>query len=85
MKKIALDMLRYLIVMLVTSSMFYQCYDSPESNAKPKTIEFIGNDLHDELQVMEIDSCEYLVGWWGNATVMTHKGNCKYCLKRYLN
>lgn len=29
------------------------------------------------LQVIIIDSCEYLYGPWGNATVLTHKGNCK--------
>ena len=33
------------------------------------------------LQVVVIDSCEYFYGPWGNATVLTHKGNCKNCLK----
>jgi len=30
-----------------------------------------------------IDSCEY-IGYMnvGNGDVLTHKGNCKYCLKR---
>jgi hypothetical protein len=30
-----------------------------------------------DLNVVVIDSCEYLYGPWGNATVLTHKGNCK--------
>ena len=28
------------------------------------------------LQILKIDSCEYLYGPWGNATVLTHKGDC---------
>ena len=30
----------------------------------------------------EIDSCEYLYGPWGNATILTHKGNCRFCKQR---
>jgi len=29
-----------------------------------------------EIQILKIDSCEYLYGPWGNATVLTHKGDC---------
>ncbi len=29
------------------------------------------------LDLVVIDSCEYLFGEWGYATVLTHKGNCK--------
>jgi len=29
------------------------------------------------LKIVVIDNCEYLYGAWGNATVLTHKGNCK--------
>lgn len=29
------------------------------------------------LDLVVIDSCEYLLGQWGSATVLTHKGNCK--------
>lgn len=29
------------------------------------------------LNVVLIDSCEYLYGPWGNGTVLCHKGNCK--------
>lgn len=28
------------------------------------------------LTVVMIDDCEYLYGPWGNASVLTHKGNC---------
>lgn len=33
------------------------------------------------LQIIKIDSCEYLFGDWGSSTTLTHKGNCKNCLK----
>jgi hypothetical protein len=29
------------------------------------------------IEIVTIDSCEYIYGPWGNATVLTHKGNCK--------
>jgi hypothetical protein len=28
------------------------------------------------LEFIKIDGCEYLLGDWGNATVLIHKGNC---------
>ena len=37
------------------------------------------------LRVITIDSCEYIAGYskYGNGgPVLTHKGNCKYCLAR---
>ena len=36
-----------------------------------------------DLNVVVIDGCEYLYGPWGNATVLTHKGNCKNIIHRY--
>lgn len=35
------------------------------------------NSYHRRVQTVIVDSCEYLYGPWGNATVLTHKGNCK--------
>ncbi len=29
------------------------------------------------IEILIIESCEYIYGPWGNATVLTHKGNCK--------
>ena len=31
---------------------------------------------HPSIKIVNIDGCEYLYGDWGNATVLTHKGNC---------
>ena len=63
---------------LATVSMgaFIGC-NSPKPNvSKTKTTYIIESDLS-ILQLVIIDSCEYLYGPWGNATVLTHKGNCK--------
>jgi hypothetical protein len=46
-----------------------------ESNVKTKQTEFYIKD-YDPLKIVEIDSCQYLFGDWGNATILTHKGNC---------
>jgi hypothetical protein len=31
---------------------------------------------HPPIEIVTIDSCQYLYGGWGHATVLTHKGNC---------
>lgn len=36
-----------------------------------------------KFEVYDIDSCEYIGCYIGHyAGLLTHKGNCKYCLKR---
>ena len=35
------------------------------------------------LTVVVIDSCEYLYGPWGNASILTHKGNCKNIIHKH--
>ena len=34
------------------------------------------------ISVIEYDSCEYLISGSGYSQMITHKGNCKYCIKR---
>ncbi len=46
-----------------------------------------GKEVLDRYQVIEIDSCEYILSKSPNADygwVMAHKGNCKHCAKRAL-
>ena len=45
-------------------------------NVETHQTEYKLNDMI-ALKLVVIDSCEYLYGPWGNATVLTHKGNCK--------
>lgn len=56
-------------------------HDIPTDTTKKDTIQHPTNievEFSDiPLTVVVVDSCEYLYGPWGNATVFTHKGNCK--------
>jgi hypothetical protein len=53
---------------------------SRQNVERKETIYTVG--VHDPLELIVVDGCEYLYGDWGNATVLTHKGNCKYCVER---
>ena len=53
-----------------------------EVNTPRKDTGFLVRKDKDPLIIVEVDSCEYLLGDWGNQTVLTHKGNCKFCLER---
>lgn len=46
-----------------------------DTTQQPKNIEVEFSAI--PLTVVVVDSCEYLYGPWGNATIFTHKGNCK--------
>lgn len=47
-----------------------------ESNVSIQKTEYMIN-TYGKVEIVVIDSCEYLYGPWGNASVLTHKGNCK--------
>ena len=49
------------------------CYDV---NVERKSTDYVLRGGNNPLIIVVIDSCEYLYGEWGNATVLTHKGNC---------
>jgi len=53
-----------------------------EVNTPKKDTGFVVREGANPLTIVEVDSCEYLFGDWHNATVLTHKGNCKFCLER---
>ena len=81
MKKLLLPLL---LLVCVTS-----CSDDPET---PQTTQSIPNNNNmmfeygnlDEYHIQEIDGCEYILvnGMDNSQPALTHKGNCKYCLKR---
>ena len=60
---------------LLAGVLIISCVDEPNVK-KEKTKYQIGSEL-DKVEIITVDSCEYLYGPWGNATVLTHKGNCK--------
>ena len=47
-----------------------------ERNVPSNKTEYVVYPGNNPVEVVTIDSCEYLYGPWGNATVLTHKGNC---------
>jgi hypothetical protein len=64
---------------------FVGCADNNNCNVvKPKDISYLGNFPYhrtDELHVVVIDSCEYIVcnGLAEKDVAITHKGNCSFC------
>ena len=63
----------FTIVFLAMLSGLVSC---TERNVNIQKTEYVIWDEH-KLYIVVVDSCEYLYGPWGNATVLTHKGNCK--------
>ena len=59
-----------LIIFLVLTG----CVGMP--NIETKSTNHIVKPGYQPLKIVTIDGCEYLYGDWGNATVLTHKGNC---------
>ena len=48
-----------------------------EQNLDMKSTNYVLKEGKNPLEIVIIDSCEYLYAPWGNASVLTHKGNCK--------
>lgn len=61
-------------LLLLLFLFFLSSCSIPESEQKKIRYQ-VGEGSH--VEVVLIDGCEYLYGPWGNATVLTHKGNCK--------
>lgn len=67
------------VYVLLVAVIFYGCN---EVNTLKKNSGFVVRADSNPLTIVEVDSCEYLLGEWGNASVLTHKGNCKFCAER---
>ena len=62
--------MKYLLLVMI---LLVSCHQ-PTVERKPTT--YVVDAVNPPLQLVYIDSCEYLYGEWGNATVLTHKGDC---------
>lgn len=51
------------VIGFLISLLLYLALSSPEKRMHP-------------LQIIELNGCQYFYGPWGNATVLTHKGDC---------
>ena len=56
------------------------CKETKVNVDKEKTT-YILKEYYTPLEIIIIDSCEYLYLVEGHAIVLTHKGNCKHCKK----
>lgn len=63
------------LLFLIALLMLTACQET----RKTKTIDNVGGTAFD---VIEVDSCEYIIGSAGYKGYMAHKGNCKYCEQR---
>jgi hypothetical protein len=80
--KISILVLIKAFFILLVMCCFSSC--NIDEGVKPKESGYKISGVINTIKVVEVDSCEYLYGDWGSATVLTHKGNCKYCAKRSL-
>lgn len=62
------------LLLILTALALYSCQ---EPNVVKEKTEYVVRTGGYNVQIIVMDSCEYLYGDWGNATVLTHKGNCK--------
>ena len=72
------------ILLLFVAALMMSCQSSEPKVSQPDSRESIG--LKDNIYIVEIDSCEYIVfkrasGYAGMGGIC-HKENCKYCAER---
>ena len=54
------------------------CCEEAATGTKPSEYVITLEALHGtELKVVEIEGCEYFVGYYSTSMLLTHKGNCK--------
>lgn len=54
-----------------------------DENKKASATDIDDNVVKNQgIQILTIDSCEYVWVKNGNGAGLTHKGNCKYCAER---
>jgi len=64
--------MKKLFILTVMSTLLYSCGNmNVEQKESETNLGYTTN-----LTIIKIEGCEYFFGDWGNATVLTHKGNC---------
>lgn len=78
--------MKKLLMVAITLLAFSSCFkisrdtDNEENIVGLKEIKTI--DSRNNLHIYEIDSCEYIGSMAYQNTMLTHKGNCKFCKNR---
>lgn len=68
--------MKKMLIFITLLWLVFSCSDPNSVELKSKKTKYKFDNLN-RIEIVIIDSCEYLYGPWGNATVLTHKGNCK--------
>lgn len=80
------------IIFILTIILLCSCEET--TTTKQKAVKRVTSNYNTAYNVVEIDGCEYIVrhnpvrehnGPKRDIISITHKGNCKYCLKRNKN
>lgn len=78
--------MKRILIVAITLLAFSSCFkisrdtNNEENIVGLKDVKII--DYSDDLHLYEIDSCEYIGSMKYQNEMLTHKGNCKYCLQR---
>ena len=68
--------------LILLGVIFTSCVPQTESNKKVTTEDLVSQDIKNHgIQILTIDSCEYVWVKNGYGAGLTHKGNCKFCKK----
>ena len=73
-----------LAILMLAAGLFVGC-SSPYSKEETARINAINSQTCETgfcISIIVYDSCEYLISGNGYSQMMSHKGNCKYCLTR---
>lgn len=76
--KTSRNLAKMLLVAVLFSTM--SCSTEVKKEQSPNKIDRIGIG---QIQVAEIDSCQYVIWSYGYAGGIVHKQNCKFCLARH--
>jgi hypothetical protein len=77
-------------ILLLAAVIIIGCQNNPDTRvfSKAKTFDVIWRtDTYgpsdEQFTIVEVDSCEYLIGQYDRSRFVTHKGNCKFCAARH--
>lgn len=65
-----------LVILIVIATLVVSCNNSQESQSH------IPLDITDKVEIVIIDSCEYVLYHYYKGCGMAHKGNCKFCKRK---
>jgi len=65
-------------LLFILLSLFFVACTYESGTPLKSTVKIAGT-----LEIIEIDSCEYIRYWDGYRGSVAHKGNCKYCTQRF--